>query len=123
LVGGKNSSEGRVEVKINGEWGTVCGDHWHIKSAMTVCRELGLNFAEKNITGKEFGIGEKMVMSRPICTGDERSLTQCLRDDNVRCSSPENVAGVRCTDGKHRVESTSELRSNILVEISIPSLV
>ncbi|CAB4035420.1 lysyl oxidase homolog 2A-like, partial [Paramuricea clavata] len=98
LVGGKNSSEGRVEVKINGEWGTVCGDHWHVKSAMIVCRELGLNFAEKNITGNEFGVGEKIVMSKPICIGDEISLTQCLRDDNVTCSSSEKVAGVRCTD-------------------------
>lgn len=100
MVGGKNSSEGRVEVKINGEWGTVCGDHWHVKSAMIVCRELGLNFAEKNITGNEFGVGEKIVMSKPICIGDEISLTQCLRDDNVTCSSSEKVAGVRCTDGK-----------------------
>ncbi|XP_028391095.1 lysyl oxidase homolog 3A-like [Dendronephthya gigantea] len=98
LVGGRNSSEGRVEVKIGGKWGTVCGDHWHVKSAMVVCRELGLNFAEKNITGREFGVGEGMVMSNPICMGDEISLTQCLRDESFTCSSPDNVAGVRCTD-------------------------
>lgn len=100
-MGGKNSSEGRVEVKINGEWGTVCGDRWHIKSAMIVCRELDLNFAQMNITGKQFGIGQKMVISKPICIGDEISLTQCLRDDEVTCSSRDNVAAVRCTDGKY----------------------
>jgi hypothetical protein len=105
LAGGANASEGRVEVKINGQWGTVCGDHWHVKSAMIVCRELGLDFAQKNITGNEFGIGGRMVMSKPICIGDEISLTQCLRDDNVTCSSSNNVAGVRCTNGKLQIIS------------------
>lgn len=90
-------------MKVNGKWGTVCGDRWHVKSAMTVCRELGLNFAQQNITGNEFGTGERMVMSNPICIGDEVSLTQCLHDDEVTCSSSNNVAGVRCTNGKNAI--------------------
>ena len=49
LVDGTNPYEGRVEVCISDQWGTVCDNQWDTTDATTVCKQLGLSY-----TGSKF---------------------------------------------------------------------
>lgn len=97
LRGGAMIGEGRVEVLKNGEWGTVCDDHWDLTAATVVCRELGFGSAKEALTGARMGQGMGPVhMNEVQCSGFEKSLTECrFNRESTDCSHEEDAA-VRC---------------------------
>ena len=49
LVGGERESEGRVEICVEGFWGTVCDSGWDQREALVVCRQIGFGERGRNV--------------------------------------------------------------------------
>ena len=69
LVDGAYSHEGRVEICINGVWGTICDEEWGNNDAKVACRQLG--YPESGMErekGREMGVkmGGKKEREREI---------------------------------------------------------
>lgn len=41
LALGQSKANGRLEIKYNGKWGTVCSEQWTSQNSKAVCRMLG----------------------------------------------------------------------------------
>ncbi|XP_071476169.1 scavenger receptor cysteine-rich domain-containing protein DMBT1-like [Diadema antillarum] len=126
LVGGGSANEGRVEVRNNGEWGTVCDDSWGIDDANVVCRMLGYQEALQAPCCARFGQGSGEILLDDVsCSGNEDNLADCqhrefgthncghVEDAGVVCSSgvPEEYE-VRLVNGGSANEGRVEVRNN-----------
>uniref|UniRef100_A0A3B5BCR2 SRCR domain-containing protein n=1 Tax=Stegastes partitus TaxID=144197 RepID=A0A3B5BCR2_9TELE len=75
LVDGQHQCEGRVEMYLNSEWGTVCDDAWDLPDAQVVCRQVGCGDATVARLEAFFGPGTGMIhLDNLKCNGAEASL-------------------------------------------------
>ncbi|KFP07009.1 Neurotrypsin, partial [Calypte anna] len=98
LMDGENKKEGRVEIFINDQWGTICDDGWSDKDAAVVCRQLGFKGLARARTMAYFGEGKGPIhVDNVKCMGNERSLADCIKQDigMHNCRHSED-AGVIC---------------------------
>ena len=111
LRGGRTTTDGRVEVCRDGQWGTVCDDSWDRNDASVACRQVGLsnfsklvgntvnNFIALNHTDPVavptayFGPGSARIhLSNLQCTGSEAALTDCTFNATHQCSHNQDAS-------------------------------
>jgi len=125
LAGGNNVYEGRVEVRYDNQWGTVCDDDWDLQDGQVVCRMLGLGDAEEVFMGGHFGSGSGQIwLDQVECSAQDQNLATCLfegfgvhdcthkEDAGVRCGAGSNVTQVRLVDGPNTIEGRVEVGRN-----------
>ncbi len=97
LVGGSGPHEGRVEVLLNGTWGTVCDNNWNLQDATVVCHQLGYGRVVAALAAYEGGSGP-IWYDNVRCNGSEANLTQCShRGLGVHSCDHREDAGVICS--------------------------
>ena len=106
LVNGVHNStvySGRVEVVVDGEWGTVCDDYWDTNDASVVCRQLGYPVVQRVYSSAHFGRGTGMIWLDDLrCSGEEEGLNDCMHRGigQHNCGHSED-AGVACSSGEN----------------------
>ncbi|XP_051255595.1 scavenger receptor cysteine-rich type 1 protein M160-like [Dicentrarchus labrax] len=99
LLNGTNLCSGRLEVKSNQLWSSVCEDDFDQQGAEVVCKELGCG-APSVFKGGLYREVEAPVWVRELpCGGDESALLDCLKSGSARSTcSPGKAVGLTCSD-------------------------
>ncbi|XP_019859517.1 PREDICTED: muscle, skeletal receptor tyrosine-protein kinase-like [Amphimedon queenslandica] len=112
LVNGSGPNVGRLEICINGDWGTVCDDMWSHTNAQVVCRQLGYStdgavFLEKAFFGAGNG---SILLDDVVCSGSEDTILQCRHSSfgSHNCVHDEDV-GVHCSESVTIEESVDNV--------------
>ncbi|XP_066042890.1 antigen WC1.1-like [Chamaea fasciata] len=102
LVDGGGRCAGRVEVKHDGEWGSVCvfDYDWEAHWATVVCRQLGCGRVAKASPHAPVRQGSGRIWLQPVfCSGSEDELQKCLHYGwGQHFCGHERDVGVTCTD-------------------------
>ena len=98
LYDGHNSRSGRVEIYINGQWGTVCDDDWTTGSSTVVCRQLGLGSTG---TFNQYGTSSAdspIHLDDVRCDGSEPNILACSHSPiSVQNCNHNKDVGVTCS--------------------------
>ena len=98
-MGGGSPLEGRVEVFLLGQWGTVCNYYWDFIDARVVCNQLGYPRAVGASWSAAFGAGSGPSWYNYVqCTGTEMNLTECSKSYSLHgtACSPTRYAVATC---------------------------
>lgn len=98
LVNGPSKHMGRVEVFVQGQWGTVCDDAFGLLDANVICKMLGYPRALTSRNRAFYGRGSgKIWVDQLNCNGNEDSIFDCDMNElgDHDCDHKED-AGVEC---------------------------
>ncbi|WAR22473.1 DMBT1-like protein [Mya arenaria] len=124
LVDGDGIYEGRVEIEVNGTYGTICDSLFDLDDAEVICKTYNRSFgAAYYFTGARFGKGSGPIhIDRLFCGKLDTSLFQCpyhsigfcdhSRDVSLVCNGrPLNIQDVRLFGGQSEMEGRVEIKS------------
>ncbi|XP_029923217.1 antigen WC1.1-like isoform X2 [Myripristis murdjan] len=99
LVNGNSLCSGRVEVKSDQSWSSVCEADFDQQDAEVVCRELGCG-PPSLLQGALYGEGEAPMWTKEFqCEGNESSLLDCGSSGSARNTcSPGKAVGLTCSE-------------------------
>ncbi|XP_067433192.1 scavenger receptor cysteine-rich type 1 protein M130-like, partial [Thunnus thynnus] len=117
LVNGTSLCSGRLEVKSEQSWSSVCEADFDQQDAEVVCRELGCG-APSVLQGALYGEVEAPMWTKEFqCGGHESALLDCGRSDSARSTcSPGKAVGLTCSEpvrlvgGASRCAGTLEMK-------------
>ncbi|XP_045891004.1 scavenger receptor cysteine-rich type 1 protein M130-like [Micropterus dolomieu] len=117
LVNGTSLCSGRLEVKSNQRWSSVCEADFDQQDAEVVCRELGCG-APSVLQGALYGEVEAPMWTKEFqCGGHESALLDCRSSGSARNTcSPGKAVGLTCSEpvrlvgGASRCAGTLELK-------------
>ncbi|XP_013763639.1 scavenger receptor cysteine-rich type 1 protein M130-like, partial [Pundamilia nyererei] len=116
---GSSLCSGRLEVKSNQSWSSVCEADFDQQDAEVVCRELSCG-PPSVLQGALYGEVEAPVWSKEFqCGGHESALLHCRSSGSARNScSPGKAVGLTCSDSVRLLNGSSlcsgrlEVKSN-----------
>ena len=90
--------EGRVEICVNGTWGTVCDSDIRKVTAAVICRQLGFSHIGAEVKLRAYyGQGSgKIHLSKVKCIGCEEKLINCTARTKFILCEHWRDAGVKC---------------------------
>ena len=95
-------SYGRLEVRYNNTWGTVCRREFTMQSANAACKQLGYLRGAKNFTdATTYGPSNSTIwLSRLRCDGNESNIAACSHSywGKTACTHAEDVS-IICDPG------------------------
>ncbi|KAK6324332.1 hypothetical protein J4Q44_G00036740 [Coregonus suidteri] len=100
LVDGAGLCSGRLEVKSNQSWASVCEADFDQQDAEVVCGELGCG-APAALQGGLYGEGEGQTWDKEFqCKGNESLLLDCDTSDRKKTTPAYlgNAVGLTCSD-------------------------
>uniref|UniRef100_A0A8C7HI81 SRCR domain-containing protein n=1 Tax=Oncorhynchus kisutch TaxID=8019 RepID=A0A8C7HI81_ONCKI len=98
LVDGAGLCSGRVEVKSNQSWASVCEADFDRQDAEVVCRDVGCG-APAVLQGGLYGEGEGQTWDKEFqCKGKESLLLDCDTSDRENTCPPGNAVGLTCSE-------------------------
>ncbi|XP_064227904.1 LOW QUALITY PROTEIN: scavenger receptor cysteine-rich domain-containing protein SCART1 [Aotus nancymaae] len=100
LVRSGNRCEGLLQVQSLGQQGLVCGDHWGLREASVICRQLGCGHALYAPTYVVWPQEAQKSLLRGVqCRGVEASLWECSRGEwgSLHGCECECISAVHCS--------------------------